>query len=245
MPSFGYWMLTSDMRLRSYGASNEIFDLSLESEPVAISSTKDGQGCLVLDSRGRVQAHGTARLLGDISNLNLQAVPVDIAASPSGVGYWIIDSDGSVFSFGNAAFLEGVPQVSQNAETAVSIHPTSTGDGYWISDKSGGVYSFGSAPFFGAVTAVPQATKVEIVGFASDPTECGYRLLSKAGTIFSFGGLPEYGSPSDFGGFDSVGLIASPDGFLCVDRRGAVTVHGSTPNLGSPVGQGLSVIAVT
>ena len=69
--------------------------------------------------------------------------------------------------------------------------------------------------------------------------------MSKAGTVFSFGGLPEYGSPSDFGGFDAVGLIASPEGFLCVDRRGAVTVNGSTPNLGSPVGQGLSVIAVT
>ena len=238
-------MLTSDMRLRSYGASNEIFDLSLESEPVAISSTKDGQGCLVLDAQGRVQAHGTARLLGDISNLNLQASPVDIAASPSGVGYWIIDSDGSVFSFGNAAFLEGVPQVSQNADTAVAIHPTSRGDGYWIADKNGGVYSFGSAPFFGAVTAVPQVTKIEIVGFASDPTECGYRLLSKEGNIFSFGGLPQYGSPSDFGGFDSVGLIASREGFLCVDRRGAITIHGNTPNLGSPVGQGLTVIAVT
>ena len=238
-------MLTSDMRLRSYGASNEIFDLSLESEPIAISSTKDGQGCLVLDARGGVQAHGTARLLGDISTLNLQAVPVDIAASPSGVGYWIIDSDGSVFSFGNAAFLQGVPQVSQNANIAVAIRPTSTGDGYWIADKNGGVYSFGSAPFFGAVTTFPQVEKVEFVGFASDPTDCGYRLLSKGGTIFSFGDLPQYGSPSDFGGFDAVGLIASREGFLCVDRRGAITIHGAAPNLGSPVGQGLTVIAVT
>ncbi len=105
-------------------------NLELRSHPVAITATRDGQGCLVLDGSGFIGAYGTARSLGDLSSLDLVAPPVDIAASPTGVGYWVIDSDGSVFSFGNAPFLEGIPQATENAVSAVKIEPTVEGDGY-------------------------------------------------------------------------------------------------------------------
>ena len=127
------------------------FELELRSDPVSLAMTRDGQGCLVLDASGHIQAHGTARSLGDLSSLNLVAPPVDIAASPIGVGYWVIDAQGSVFSFGNAPFLDGIPQVASKAATAVKIEPVAEGDGYWIVDSRGGVHSFGSAPFHGAL----------------------------------------------------------------------------------------------
>ena len=108
----GYWILTSDNRLFHFADDVTETEVELPSRPIALAMTRDGQGCLVLGSGGHIQAHGTARALGDVSALNLAAPPVDIAASPIGVGYWVVDSEGSVFSFGNAPFLEGVPQLS-------------------------------------------------------------------------------------------------------------------------------------
>ncbi|HJM22370.1 MAG TPA: hypothetical protein QF409_10335, partial [Acidimicrobiales bacterium] len=109
----GYWMLTSDDRLMHFhDAVSELF-IDLTTRPVAIATTRDGQGCLVLEANGHIQGFGTARVLGDLRALNLVAPPVDIVASPTGVGYWVIDLEGSVFSFGSAAFLDGVPQVAE------------------------------------------------------------------------------------------------------------------------------------
>lgn len=119
MSFHGYWVLTSDNRLLHFDGEVSEVAVELRSRPVAIAMTRDGQGCLVLDRSGYIAALGTARSLGDLSSLDLVAPPVDIVASPTSVGYWVIDSNGSVFSFGNAPFLEGVPQVTHHAVTAV------------------------------------------------------------------------------------------------------------------------------
>ena len=84
----GYWILTSNHRLLHFDEEVSETAIRLQSPPVAIAVTRDGQGCLVLDQSGSIEAHGTARSLGDLSALNLVAQPVDIAASPVGVGYW-------------------------------------------------------------------------------------------------------------------------------------------------------------
>ncbi|HAF68963.1 MAG TPA: hypothetical protein DCL16_07555, partial [Acidimicrobiaceae bacterium] len=186
----------------------------------------------------------TARSLGDLSSLDLVAPPVDIAASPTGVGYWVIDSDGSVFSFGNAPFLEGIPQATENAVSAVKIEPTVEGDGYWIVDRRGGVHSFGSASFYGALVDDRPVEGLRVVDFAAGLGGRGYLFLDSDGQVYPFGDVPYFGSPALLGRVDAVGLISRPDGYLVVDARGAVTAFGDVANLGSPVGLGVSVLAV-
>ena len=206
--------------------------------------TRDGQGCLVLDASGYIQAHGTARSLGDLSSLDLVAPPVDIAASPTGVGYWVIDAQGSVFSFGNAPFLDGIPQVASKAATAVKIEPVAEGDGYWIVDSRGGVHSFGSAPFHGALVDNRPVDGLRVVDFAADLKGRGYLFLDSVGQVYPVGDVPYFGSPVPLGRVDAVGLISRPGGYLVVDSRGAITAFGDVANLGSPVGLGLGVLAV-
>ena len=240
----GYWILTSNHRLFHFADGVTEAEVKLPSRPISLATTRDGQGCLVLGSGGHVQAHGTARVLGDLSTLDLVAPPVDIAASPTGVGYWVVDSEGSVFSFGNAPFLEGVPQVAGNSIKAVGIEPSADGSGYWIVDSRGGVYCFGSAPFFGALAGSEQLDGPRVVDFAAGPEGEGYRFLGSDGHVHSFGGAMNFGSPTEFGRINAVGLISRPGGYLVADSRGALTAFGDVANYGSPVGLGLGVLAV-
>ena len=240
----GYWVLTSDHRLFHFADDVTEAEVDLPSRPIALAMTRDGQGCLVLGSGGHVQAHGTARVLGDLSALNLAAPPVDIAASPIGVGYWVVDAEGSVFSFGNAPFLEGVPQVADNSIEAVCIEPSADGGGYWIVDSRGGVYCFGSATFFGALAGSEQLDGLRVVDFASGPEDEGYRFLDSDGRVHSFGDAVDLGSPTNFGRIDAIGLISRRGGYLVADSRGALTAFGDVANYGSPVGLGLGVLAV-
>lgn len=244
MSFHGYWVLTSDNRLLHFDGEMSEVAVELRSRPVAIAMTRDGQGCLVLDRSGYIAALGTARSLGDLSSLDLVAPPVDIVASPTSVGYWVIDSNGSVFSFGNAPFLEGVPQVTHHAVTAVKIEPTVDGAGYWIVDRKGGVHSFGSAPFHGALVDTRPVDGLRVVDFAAGPGSQGYLFLDSDGHVHPFGDVPYFGSPSLFGRVDAVGLISRPGGYLVVDARGAITAFGNVANLGSPVGLGVRVLSV-
>ncbi|MBM45189.1 MAG: hypothetical protein CL458_02935 [Acidimicrobiaceae bacterium] len=240
----GYWILTSNHRLLHFDEEVSEITIRLQSQPVAIAMTRDSQGCLVLDRSGYIEAHGTARSLGDLSSLDLVAEPVDIAASPTGVGYWVIDSEGSVFSFGSAPFLEGLPQAIGHGVTAVKIEPTADGDGYWIVDQKGGVHSFGSAPFYGALSDDRPVEGLRVVDFAAGPGNQGYLFLDSDGHVYPLGDVSYFGSPALLGRVDAVGLISRPGGYLVVDARGAVTAFGDVANLGSPVGLGVNVLCV-
>ena len=237
-------MLTSDYRLLQFQDDVSEIRLDLTSRPVAIANTRDGQGCLVLESSGHIQAHGTARALGDLAALDMVAPPVDIAASPAGVGYWVIDSEGSVFSFGNAHFMNGVPQVAERSADAVRIEPTANADGYWVVDSRGGVHTFGAAPFHGALVDQHPVDDLRVVDFAAAPDGRGYLFLDCDGHVYAAGDVEYFGSPNDLGRVDAVGLISRPGGYLVVDARGAVTAFGNIANLGSPVGGGVRVLAV-
>ena len=51
-------MLTSDDRLLHFHDDVSEVDLDLTARPVSIAVTRDGQGCLVLESNGRIQGYG-------------------------------------------------------------------------------------------------------------------------------------------------------------------------------------------
>ncbi|MEC7915929.1 MAG: hypothetical protein VX963_06585 [Actinomycetota bacterium] len=244
MALHGYWILTSNHRLFHFADEVSEVEVGLPSHPISLAMTRDGQGCLVLGSGGHVQAHGTARALGDLAGLDLVAPPVDIAASPTGVGYWVVDSEGSVFSFGNAPFLEGIPQVARSSTQAVRIEPTADGNGYWIVDNRGGVHCFGSAPFHGSLAGSAELDGLRVVDFAGGSGDEGYLFLDSDGRVHAVGDVAHFGSPTGLGRINAVGLISRPGGYLVADSRGALVAFGDAANFGSTVGSGLGVLAV-
>lgn len=80
-------------------------DYATAGTPVALRSTKTGQGYWIVTSDGGVFTFGDAPFCGSLGGVALAAPVIGMEPTPSGLGYWLLGQDGGVFSFGDAAYL--------------------------------------------------------------------------------------------------------------------------------------------
>jgi type VII secretion-associated serine protease mycosin len=217
--------------------------------PGSGGTSASAPGYWIVGRQGRVDAFGSAPVLGDLQGRSAAAPVVAAAATGSGGGYWLATADGGVFAFGDAGSYGSLAGVRLNAPV-VGMAATTTGQGYWLLGADGGIFSFGDAVFYGSTGAIP--LNAPIVDLAPTPTGRGYWLLGADGGVFSFGDAVFSGST---GGLKLnrpvVSLASSPGGgyWLVAEDGGifsfGVPFHGSLPGLG-PAGdhRGLRIRAV-
>jgi GH25 family lysozyme M1 (1,4-beta-N-acetylmuramidase) len=130
--------------------------------PVAMLSSKTGNGYLVVAQDGGVFSFGDAVYEGNTYTLGftglmgskpLNAPIVAAGLTSTGLGYWLVGADGGVFSFGDATFcgscysagLTGLGGAHPLNKPVCSFASTPDDKGYWLLAQDGGVFNFGSA----------------------------------------------------------------------------------------------------
>lgn len=160
-------------------------------EVVAVASSPDGEGYLIVESDGVVWAYGNVAHRGDLRDVGLNQPIVAMAVTPSGGGYWLVAADGGVFAFGDAGYFGSAGAIALN-QPIVGIAATPTGLGYWLAARDGGIFAFGDAAFFGSTGAI--TLNQPIVAMAARPGGDGYWLVASDGGVFAFGAAPFLGS---------------------------------------------------
>jgi hypothetical protein len=128
--SGGYWVLTSDGGVHSFGAAFHGSAAGhLSSPAIGIASNPRRTGYWVASIDGGVYSFGGAPFHGSLGGQKLAASIVGIAAAPDGDGYWLVAADGGVFTFGDAPF-RGSLGATGSASRVVGLLPVA--DGYWL-----------------------------------------------------------------------------------------------------------------
>jgi peptidoglycan hydrolase-like protein with peptidoglycan-binding domain len=225
----GYWLVSDDGAVRSYGAAR--FFGSLSAKPVqpvvGIAGLASGAGYWLAAADGGVFAFGAAPFLGSLGGRQLVSPITAVAATPTGAGYWLVAKDGGVFAFGDAPYL-GAPAGTALRGAVVGIASSPTGKGYWLAAEDGAVFAYGDAGFLGSMDAGKLPAPVSAI--AAPASGGGYWLLGRDGQVYAFG-LPDEGSPADGGAVEgtAVGLAASAtDGYWIVHGEPFVTEPGES-----------------
>ncbi len=208
--------------------------LTLNSPPVGMAPTHDGQGYWIAASDGGIFNYGDAQFMGSAGALPLNKPVVGMAAAPDGGGYWLVASDGGIFSYGDAHFYGSTGSMQLN-QPIVGMAATPDGRGYWLVASDGGIFAYGDAQFYGSMGGKP--LNQPIVGMAAAPGGNGYWLVASDGGIFAFGSAPFLGSAGAAPlNAPIVGMAATASGYWLAARDGGVFNYG-TPFLGSMGGQ--------
>ena len=241
----GYWITSSDGRVRAFGGAHFYGDLggrALSAPIVASARTATGRGYWLTGADGSVYTFGDARYYGSMGGHPLNSPIVGMAATPSGRGYILLGADGGIFSFGNAHFYGSTGGMRLNARV-LDLAMTSDGKGYWFVAGDGGVFSFGSAPFHGSTGSIRLAAPVMSMTAAANGR--GYWMVAYDGGIFAFnvpfeGSMPAlralYNSPF----VPTVRMRALPDGsgYYLLGFDGSVYSFGSAKFFGAAPGIG-------
>ena len=201
----GYWILTSDGGVQSFGGERggRAVERCAAAPAVAIAATRERDGYWVVTVDGGVYSFGGAPFHGSLGGTPLAAPVVGLAATPTDDGYWLAAADGGVFSFGSARYAGGLAGTPL-AAPIVGIAASPTG-GYWLVASDGGVFSFGGARFHGSAGAL--ALRAPITSVAATPSGSGYWLAASDGGVFTYGDAIFHGAGG--GGSDPVAAMAS------------------------------------
>jgi type VII secretion-associated serine protease mycosin len=189
----GYWITSSDGRVRAFGGAHFYGDLggrALGAPIVASARTPSGRGYWLAGADGTVYSFGDAHYYGSMGGHVLSAPIVGMAATPTGGGYILLGADGGIFSFGNAHFYGSTGGMHLNARV-LDLAMTRDGKGYWFVAGDGGVFSFGDAPFHGSTGSIQLAAPVMSMTAAANGR--GYWMVAYDGGIFAFN-VPFQGS---------------------------------------------------
>jgi hypothetical protein len=189
----GYWITSSDGRVRAYGKAKSYGDLggtALGAPIVASARTPDGKGYWLAGADGSVYSFGNAGYYGSMGGRPLNSPIVGMAATPTGRGYILLGADGGIFTFGNAKFYGSTGGMRLNARV-LDLTMTADGKGYWFVAADGGVFTFGNAKFHGSTGAMQLAAPVMSMTAAANGR--GYWMVAYDGGIFAFN-VPFQGS---------------------------------------------------
>ncbi|MGE0793912.1 MAG: M23 family metallopeptidase [Acidimicrobiia bacterium] len=231
----GYWALTADGGVRSYGAApfhGSTAGMRLAAPVLSLTPTTSGGGSWQLAGDGGVFSFGDAAFHGSTGAMRLNQPVVGMAPTASGQGYWLVAADGGVFSFGDATFLGSTGGMRLN-QPIIGMARTASGQGYWLVAADGGVFSFGDATFLGSLGDIG----VPVVHLTPTPSGKGYWLLTAAGSVATFG------DATWKGGVDTIGFCERPKPVgMAATRTGKgywiATADGNTFNFGDAVDHG-------
>ena len=232
----GYWMLTADGHVHSFGNATFLgqpYPLSSGVRAVDLEPTPAGTGYWILDDGGRVRAYGAAGRFGSVpaDRLVVGERAVSLSATPTGAGYWVFTDRGRAVPFGDAGFFGDVSSIRLNRPVIGSV-ATPSGQGYFMFGADGGIFTFGDARFSGSTGGM--RLNGPIVAMAVSPTQGGYWLVGADGGIFAFG---------DAGFFGSLGavrlnrpvsaIVPGQAGYLMVGEDGGAFSFGNVDFFGS------------
>ncbi len=239
----GYWIVSSDGRVRNFGHARFYGDLSGRSggSPIVASArTANGRGYWLTAANGAVYAFGNAKNYGSMAGRRLSSPIVGMAATPNGKGYILLGADGGIFTFGNAHFYGSTGNMRLNARV-LDLAVSPTGRGYWFVAADGGVFSFGNAPFHGSTGNMRLAAPV--MSMSSSSKLKGYWMVAADGGIFAFdvpfqGSMPAVRALTGAPFVVTVRMRALPSGkgYYLLAANGLVYAFGTAKNLGSAPG---------
>jgi subtilisin family serine protease len=236
----GYWIVTADGQVRTYGSARFYGDLrghAITSAIVAAARTSDGKGYWLAGADGAVYAFGNARYLGGLQGRKLNSPIVGMAALPKGMGYILLGRDGGVFAFGGAHFYGSTGGLRLNA-AVLDVTMAADGKGYWFVAADGGVFSYGSAKFHGSTGNMKLSQPVRSMTAAANGK--GYWMVADDGGIFAFnvpfeGSLPRVRELFGYPYVSSVRMRSLPtnDGYYILGLNGTVWAFGNAKYFGS------------
>jgi subtilisin family serine protease len=239
----GYWIITVDGRVRTFGGATFHGDLAHiphSQSIVAGARTPTGRGYWLVGSDGSVYSFGDAQFHGSMSGRHLNGQIVGMAATPTGRGYTLLGQDGGIFSFGDAEFHGSTGGWRLNAPV-LDMTMTRNGHGYWFVAADGGVFAFGNAQFHGSTGGMQLAAPVRSMTAAANGA--GYWMVAADGGIFAFnvpfrGSLPGMRSASGMSYVPTVRMRAvnSSEGYYMLGVDGAVYAFGAAKYFGSATG---------
>ena len=239
----GYWLTSSDGRVRAFGNAHFYGDLggqALSAPIVASARTPNGGGYWLAGADGSIYTFGNARYYGSMGGHPLNSPIVGMAATPTGGGYILLGADGGIFSFGNAHFYGSTGGMHLNARV-LDLAMTSDGKGYWFVAADGGVFSFGDAPFHGSTGSIKLAAPVMSMTAAANGR--GYWMVAYDGGIFAFnvpfeGSMPGLRALYNSAFVPTVRMRALPDGtgYYLLGYDGSVYSFGSAKFFGAAPG---------
>ncbi len=239
LQSYGYWMVTSNGAILSYGG-NKLYgsaaNMSLGGSIVGMAASAGYGGYWMAASDGSVYAFGAAPNLGTANTPPPANPVVGIASTPDGLGFWVVTSGGAVYAFGDAPNLGGMFGHFLT-RPIVGIAPTFDGKGYWLVASDGGIFSYGDAAFYGSTGNL--ILNKPVVGMTTTPDGKGYWMVASDGGIFAYGDATFYGSTGNVSLLKPiVAMTASPDGngYWMVASDGGIFNYGDAPFRGSAGG---------
>ena len=201
----GYWALTADGSLYSFGAAafyGSTGDRRLNRPVVAMASTPGGTGYWLAASDGGIFAFGDAAFYGSTGAIPLNQPITGMAATgsspgtpqtPGGKGYWLVARDGGIFAFGDAAFYGSTGAIPLN-QPITGMAATPSGKGYWLVAGDGGVFAFGDAGSYGSLPGTGLCSLPRAAGIVASTTSKGYWVVTADGAVWPFGDASDYGS---------------------------------------------------
>jgi type VII secretion-associated serine protease mycosin len=239
----GYWVVSSDGRVRPFGHAHFYGDLRgrwLSAPIVAATRTGNGKGYWLAGADGAVYAFGNAHKYGSMAGHRLSSPIVGMAATPNGRGYILLGADGGIFTFGNAHFYGSTGGMHLNARV-LDLAMAPRGKGYWFVAADGGVFSFGKAPFHGSTGNIRLAAPV--MSMTSATRQKGYWMVAADGGIFAFnvpfeGSMPGVRALTGAPMVLTVRMRALPSGkgYYLLAANGVVYAFGAAKNFGSAPG---------
>ncbi len=220
--------------MEAFGNARSRQGPKLPAGAVGVAVADAGAGYWVVDSAGKVVAHGSARNYGSIAVADPGSRVVGIAATPDGRGYWLASADGRVHPFGDARALGSLVGHAPGA-TVVGIAASRRGEGYWLATSEGGVAAFGDAAFEGSPSSEGLRHHAPIVGIAAAAGQ-GYWLAAANGSVYEYGSAPFEGSlASHRRRAEITGITATPTGrgYWLGARDGSVYPFGDASFEGS------------
>ncbi|MCU1344903.1 MAG: estA [Acidimicrobiia bacterium] len=221
------WVLDSAGAVHGVGAAS-LGDLRSRGDAApAVGIAAVPGGYWIVDMNGRVEAFGSAPVLGDVRTVALATPIRRIVATPSGKGYWLLGLDGGVFALGDAKFAGVMPTHPGLLASAL----VSSGDGYWVANTDGKIQSFATA-------APPDGyTPALTIGLARGAG--GAWMVDAWGGVFSRG-TSFYGAlgTEGFCVAEHAAVIASTPsgrGYWVSTEFGAVAGFGDAPGVDKPV----------
>jgi type VII secretion-associated serine protease mycosin len=239
----GYWITSSDGRVRSFGKAHFYGDLggrALSAPIVASARTPNGGGYWLAGADGSVYTFGNAKYYGSMGGRALSAPIVAMAATPTGRGYILLGADGGIFTFGNAKFYGSTGGLHLNARV-LDLTITKNGGGYWFVAADGGVFTFGNAAFHGSTGNLRLAAPV--MSMTSAANGRGYWMVAYDGGIFAFnvpfkGSMPGVRALTNSPFVPTVRMRALPsgNGYYLLGVDGSVFSFGTAKFFGSAPG---------